>query len=403
MPRNVHVPAHRFAGWLERFEANNPDGPQRILSVEEPLPVPLVVLLIRRGGYAVAVSDGLGPTSPRLVAHKVGTRHVQSRTAAGGWSQQRFARRRGNQADELVRAVRDHAVRLLVPAPVGESGLSAFALVVGGDRTLVAEVLDDPRLAGLAGLPRRELYDVPDPTRAVLDAAKAARQAAPRRPGRPRGAGEERRLRGYSGPGPDPRDPATFGAVLDRLMRARGWQRPTAEASLFGRWDKVVGSDIAAHSRPVKLDGGVLTVEEALRQVAHNIHFIVHVILQDDAWRGGVRRRLVSEVRQLTGAVENGRPSTHLVYRAATHTAPGPCSASIAASLRAAPTSTSTHSTESTSATETTISGARRATGRRTPAVTTSARRARRAWSPSGSTPASSPTRSPGCATASSS
>ena len=34
----------------------------------------------------------------RRTAHKVGTRHVQSRTAAGGWSQQRYARRRANQA-----------------------------------------------------------------------------------------------------------------------------------------------------------------------------------------------------------------------------------------------------------------------------------------------------------------
>ena len=49
----------------------------------------------------------------RLTAHKVGTRYVQSRTAAGGWSQQRFARRRANQADGLVGAAVEHAVRLL--------------------------------------------------------------------------------------------------------------------------------------------------------------------------------------------------------------------------------------------------------------------------------------------------
>ena len=166
MSRVVEVAPARWDGWLERFGANNPDGPQRIESVERFDHDPLAVLLVRRGGYAVGlVSAG------SLVAHKVGKRHVQSRTAAGGWSQQRFARRRGNQADELVRAVRDHAVRLLVPPPVGESGLTAFALVVGGDRTLVGEVLDDGRLAGTAGLPRRELWDTPDPTRAVLDEA----------------------------------------------------------------------------------------------------------------------------------------------------------------------------------------------------------------------------------------
>lgn len=63
--------------------------------------------------------------------------------------------------------------------------------------------------------------------------------------------------------------------------------------------------------------GGVLTVEEAMRQVAHNIHFLVHVVLDDQTWRGGTRRRYVSEVRQLTGSIEADRPTTHVVYRAA--------------------------------------------------------------------------------------
>ncbi|MDQ2757843.1 MAG: hypothetical protein M3Y71_15015, partial [Actinomycetota bacterium] len=47
---------------------------------------PVGVVLVRRGGYAVALVR-----AGELVLHKVGTRHVQSRTAAGGWSQQRFA------------------------------------------------------------------------------------------------------------------------------------------------------------------------------------------------------------------------------------------------------------------------------------------------------------------------
>ena len=63
--------------------------------------------------------------------------------------------------------------------------------------------------------------------------------------------------------------------------------------------------------------GGVLTIEEAYRQIAHNIHLLVHVSLVDDTWRGGARRRFVSEVRLVTGAIEGGRPITHLIYRAA--------------------------------------------------------------------------------------
>jgi predicted nucleic acid-binding Zn ribbon protein len=102
----------------------------------------------------------------------------------------------------------------------------------------------------------------PELARAVLDAALAKRRAAARTPRRRTGGdGEGRRLRGYSGPGPDPRDPQLFGAVLGRLMKARGWEKPAAEATVFGAWEKVVGADIAKHSRPVKLDAGVLTVE----------------------------------------------------------------------------------------------------------------------------------------------
>ena len=62
--------------------------------------------------------------------------------------------------------------------------------------------------------------------------------------------------------------------------------------------------------------GGVLSVEEAYRQIAHNIHLFVYVKLVDETWKGGVRRRYVSEIRQVTRAIESGRPVTHLTYHA---------------------------------------------------------------------------------------
>ena len=130
---------------------------------------PLGVVLIRRGGYAVGLAEG-----SRLVLHKVGSRRVQSRTAAGGWSQQRFARRRSNQADELVSAVVGHVRRILLgddESPrKGADGIPR-GLVVGGDRTLTRDVLAAHALRALGDLPRRELPDLPDPTRAVLETA----------------------------------------------------------------------------------------------------------------------------------------------------------------------------------------------------------------------------------------
>jgi hypothetical protein len=116
------------------------------------------VLLVRRGRWAVGVFDG-----SELVASKVDARQVQGRTAAGGWSQQRFARRRGHQTDAVVEHAVETAVRVLLP----HAG-SVDALFPGGDRGLVDGVLADPRLAPLAALRREPALDVGEPTKAVL-------------------------------------------------------------------------------------------------------------------------------------------------------------------------------------------------------------------------------------------
>jgi predicted nucleic acid-binding Zn ribbon protein len=130
----------------------------------------------------------------------------------------------------------------------------------------------------------------PDLARAVLDAALAKRRAAAGNPRRRTGAGADgtgKRPRGYSGPGPDPRDPQLFGAVLDRLMKARGWEKPRAEATVFGAWEKVVGPDIAKHSRPVKLDGGVLTVEAESTAWATQLRLLAATLLRSIAGEVG--------------------------------------------------------------------------------------------------------------------
>jgi predicted nucleic acid-binding Zn ribbon protein len=125
----------------------------------------------------------------------------------------------------------------------------------------------------------------PELARAVLDAALAKRRAAasvPRRRGAS-GEGTNKRLRGYSGPGPDPRDPQLFGDMLQRLMKARGWERPRAEATVFGAWEKVVGPDIAKHSRPIKLDAGVLTVEAESTAWATQLRLLAGKLLKSIA------------------------------------------------------------------------------------------------------------------------
>ena len=69
------------------------------------------VLLVRKGGFAVARMAGVA-----VVEHKIGQRHVQGRTKAGGQCQQRFARRRDNQARQAYEAAADHAARILAGA-----------------------------------------------------------------------------------------------------------------------------------------------------------------------------------------------------------------------------------------------------------------------------------------------
>jgi predicted nucleic acid-binding Zn ribbon protein len=140
-----------------------------------------------------------------------------------------------------------------------------------------------PAQPGGSGSGESELAG-PELARAVLDAALAKRTAARQRrrtPSEGDGAGgPARRMRGYSGAGPDPRDPQLFGSVLARLVKARGWQQPTAEATVFGAWEKVVGPDVAKHSRPVKLVDGELTVEAESTAWATQLRLLARSLLK---------------------------------------------------------------------------------------------------------------------------
>jgi Actinobacteria/chloroflexi VLRF1 release factor len=192
MTRTVLVPPERVVRWFTNFTARHgapelevasgrlvataPDGsvasaalpfgcaysgPAAAASFADAISAPprWGVLLVRKGGFAVAsVSAG------EVTESKVGQRHVQGRTKAGGQSQQRFARRRENQAREAYQAAADHAARILP---------GVAALVCGGDRQAVDTVLSDSRLQSLADLRVEPWLAVADPRRAVLEQAVA--------------------------------------------------------------------------------------------------------------------------------------------------------------------------------------------------------------------------------------
>ena len=119
------------------------------------------VLLVRLGGYAVGVFAG---SPPQLVSSKTGSRPVHGRSAAGGWSQHRFARRRENQAATALRAAADAAGGGL--AQYGADGVGAG--VLGGDKRSAAGLRGDTRLAPYLDRAVDRFLTVPDPRLAVL-------------------------------------------------------------------------------------------------------------------------------------------------------------------------------------------------------------------------------------------
>ena len=187
---SIAVPRARWARWIENFEARHGatayavvggaltgraddgsdfsarlpfaatyDGPPEPLAFADAVTPPdrWGVLLVRKGGFAIARLAG-----ERVEESKVGQRHVQGRTKAGGQSQQRFSRRRDNQARQAYEAAADHAARILT---------GSLPVVTGGDHAAVEAVLGDRRLAGVTVV--EPWLPVPDPRRATLDAAIA--------------------------------------------------------------------------------------------------------------------------------------------------------------------------------------------------------------------------------------
>jgi hypothetical protein len=118
------------------------------------------VLLVRLGGYAAGVFTG---QPPLLAASKVGSRLVHGRSAAGGTSQHRFARRREKQASEALGAAADTAAAVFAPY-----ARQLDAVVLGGDRRAIAGLRDDPRLSAYFALAAERFLTVPDPRLVVL-------------------------------------------------------------------------------------------------------------------------------------------------------------------------------------------------------------------------------------------
>ncbi|WFE29618.1 acVLRF1 family peptidyl-tRNA hydrolase [Solwaraspora sp. WMMD791] len=205
--RWVEISPERIRGWLDGFYGRHdgasedgltltgasngdtatllpPPGIEGVTDVDGLLtalirPPRIGLLLARKGAVAVGVVDGTV-----VVVSKVERHYVQGRTAAGGQSQQRYARRRDNQATAAAGRAADIVARVLLPyvpgaatQQVGAGEEPINALVCGGDRLMVDTVLADQRLAPLLPLRHPHLLECPEPRLAVLqDAAVTARR-----------------------------------------------------------------------------------------------------------------------------------------------------------------------------------------------------------------------------------
>ncbi len=199
--RVVEVAPERLDGWLDRFFQRHgqadptrdqeavtlicPDGAAASIDWRWPTPPDngdllsdliathtrerlVAALIVRRRGHAVGIFAG-----ERMVTGRHDHHYAQGRTKAGGWSQQRYARRRANQAAHAYAEAVEDAAELLVDV----TGLEG--LVTGGDQAGVEVALGDRALASLADLPRIRIAGVPDPNASVLASLGARYRMVP--------------------------------------------------------------------------------------------------------------------------------------------------------------------------------------------------------------------------------
>jgi predicted nucleic acid-binding Zn ribbon protein len=84
-------------------------------------------------------------------------------------------------------------------------------------------------------------------------------------------------------------DPQPLSTALDGLLRDQGWRLAAAVGSVFGRWDQLVGPDVAAHTRPERFSGGELLV-----------------VADSAAWATQVRLLAATLVRRLNSELGHG-------------------------------------------------------------------------------------------------
>ena len=75
-------------------------------------------------------------------------------------------------------------------------------------------------------------------------------------------------------------DPQQIGFALDELINTRDWRQGLAEGNIFSDWEKIVGSEIAAHSLPISIVDGRLTIQTSSTAWATQFNIISTELLK---------------------------------------------------------------------------------------------------------------------------
>lgn len=67
--------------------------------------------------------------------------------------------------------------------------------------------------------------------------------------------------RSKTGTGPSRYDPRPIGAILDKEVRDRDWQRSLATGTIIGQWEQIVGDVVARHCPVESFEDGRLVVQ----------------------------------------------------------------------------------------------------------------------------------------------
>ena len=75
-------------------------------------------------------------------------------------------------------------------------------------------------------------------------------------------------------------DPQQIGFALDELINTSDWRQGLAEGNIFSDWEKIVGSEIAAHSLPISIVDGRLTIQTSSTAWATQLNIISTELLK---------------------------------------------------------------------------------------------------------------------------